>query len=176
MKKILCLTSLMLFIAVAAHASDVKIGYVDLQKIVTTSQQGKEAMKTLDSIEKAKNALIKEKVSQIRKIEEEVAKQGALLTEEAKQKKQVEHDKLVSEFQQMKKDRDEELKKNEAVFIQKIILDIKKMLAKIAAEEGYIAILNDAGVVYIPEKMNLTDRVLNQFNEISSEKPVKEKK
>jgi outer membrane protein len=154
--------------AFTAQAADVKIGYVDLQKIVITSDQGKEAMQTLASIEKAKNALISEKVNEIKKLEEEFTKQGAILNPETKQKKQIEHEKLMSEYQRMRKDRDEELKKNETEFIQKIVLDVKKLLAQIAEEEGYTAILNEAGVVYIPDEFNLTDRVIKKFNEASS--------
>lgn len=154
--------------AFTAQAAEVKIGYVDLQKIVTTSDQGKEAMQTLASIEKAKNALISQKITEIKKLEEELTKQSAILNPETKQKKQVEYEKLMSEYQRMRRDRDEELKKNETEFIQQIVLDVKKLLAQIAAEEGYTAILNEAGVVYIPEELNLTDRVIKKFNEASS--------
>jgi outer membrane protein len=168
MKKIIFIIMMVSLTAFTAQAADVKIGYVDLQKIVITSDQGKEAMQTLASIEKAKNALISEKVNEIKKLEEEFTKQGAILNPETKQKKQIEHEKLMSEYQRMRKDRDEELKKNETEFIQKIVLDVKKLLAQIAEEEGYTAILNEAGVVYIPDEFNLTDRVIKKFNEASS--------
>ena len=168
MKKIIFIIMMVSLAAFTAQAAEVKIGYVDLQRIVTTSDQGKEAMQTLASIEKAKNALISEKVNEIKKLEEEFTKQGAILNPETKQKKQIEHEKLMSEYQKMRKDRDEELKKNETEFIQKIVIDVKKLLAQIAEEEGYTTILNEAGVVYIPDEFNLTDRVIKKFNEASS--------
>ncbi|MBI4682984.1 MAG: OmpH family outer membrane protein [Nitrospirae bacterium] len=168
MKKIFFLISMISLFAFSAQAAEVKIGYIDLQRIVVQSDQGKEAMRTLDSIEKAKNALIKEKVDVIKKLEEELTKQGAVLNPETKAKKEAEHEKLMMEYQQMRKDREEELKKNEAEFIQKIVLDIKKLLANIAKEEGYSAILNEAGIVYMPENLDLTDKVLKIFNESSN--------
>jgi outer membrane protein len=167
MRKIIFMIIITSLIAIRVQAADVKLGYVDLQKVVTTSEQGKEAMKTLDSIEKAKNALIVEKIKAIKKLEEDLAKQGAILTPEAKQKKQVEHDKLMLEYQKMRKDREDELKKNEAEFIQNIVLDVKKLLVTIAEEEGYTAIFNEAVVIYMPDELNLTDRVIKQFNELS---------
>ena len=167
MKKIIFLIITVSFAALSVQAAEIKLGYVDLQKIVTTSEQGKEAMKTLDSIEKAKNGLIREKINEIRKLEEELTKQGAILNPDTKQKKQAEHEKLMMEYQNMRKERDEELKKNESVFIQKIVLDVKKLLTKIAQEEGYTAILNEAVVIYMPDELNLTDRVMRQFNELS---------
>lgn len=167
MRKIIFMIIITSLIALSVQAAEVKLGYVDLQKVVTTSEQGKEAMKTLDSIEKAKNALIVEKIKAIKKLEEDLAKQAAILTPEAKQKKQVEHDQLMLEYQKMRKDRDDELKKNEGEFIQNIVLDVKKLMVKIAEEEGYTAILNEAVVIYMPDELNLTDRVIKQFNELS---------
>ncbi|MEW6601629.1 MAG: OmpH family outer membrane protein [Nitrospirota bacterium] len=151
----------------SAGAAELKIGYVDLQRIVSQSEQGKDAMKTLDNIEKAKNSLLEEKVNQIKKLEEELTVQGGILNAEAKGKKQAEHEKLVMEYQKMRRDRDEELKKNEAEFIQQIVLNVKKLLAKISEEEGYAAILNEAGIAYIRPEADLTDRVLKMFNESS---------
>ena len=171
MKRLIFL-AIILLVALSAQAAEVKIGYVDLQRIVVQSDQGKEAMKTLDNIEKAKNALIKEKVDEIKKLEEELSKQGAVLNPETKGKKEAEHEKLMMEYQQMRRDREEELKKNEAEFIQKIVLDIKKLLAKIAKEEGYSAIFNEAGIVYMPENSDLTDMVMKQFNESSKKDKV----
>lgn len=167
MKKILLLLVIISIAAFSAQAAELKIGYVDFQKIVSQSDQGKEAMKTLDSIEKAKSALINEKVNEIKKLEEELTKQSAVLNPETKEKKQADHERLMMEYQKMRRASDEELKKNEGEFIQKIVLDIKKLLAKISEEEGYAAILNEAGIAYIRPEADLTDRVLKMFNESS---------
>lgn len=165
MRKFIFLVMIILIAAFSAQAAELKIGYVDFQKIVSMSEQGKEAMKTLDSIEKAKNALINEKVNEIKKLEEELTVQGAILNPETKEKKQADHEKLMMDYQKMRRDRDEELKKNESEFIQKIVLDVKKLLAKISEEEGYAVILNEAGAAYIRPEADLTDRVLKMFNE-----------
>lgn len=167
MKKVIFLLMMFSLIAANIQAAEVKIGYVDLQRIVTTSDQGKEALKTMESLEKAKSSLINEKIEAIKKLENELTKQGAILTPEAKQKKQMDYEKLVTEYQQMRRAHEEELKKNEGEFIQKIVTDVKKLLEKISKEEGYTVILNEAVVIYIPEEFNLTDKVLKQFNEAS---------
>jgi outer membrane protein len=164
MKKIFIMIMMISMAAFSAQAAELKIGYVDFQKIVSQSEQGKEAMKTLDSIEKAKNALINEKVNDIKKLEEELTVQGGILNPETKQKKQAEHEKLMMEYQKMRRDRDEELKKNESEFIQKIVIEVKKLLAKVSEEEGYAVILNEAGIAYIRPEADLTDRVLKMFN------------
>ncbi|HDY99868.1 MAG TPA: OmpH family outer membrane protein, partial [Nitrospirae bacterium] len=149
----------------SVQAAEVKIGYVDMGKIVMESDQGKEALKTYKSLEKAKNAIIMEKVRQIKKLEEELAKQGAILTPETIEKKKAEHENLMAEYQKMRRDSEKDLQKNEAELFQKIVLDVKKLLAGIALEEGYIAVLDKAGVIYMPDESDLTNRVLKMFNE-----------
>ncbi len=167
MKKIVFVMFILL-LAFSAGAAEVKLAYVDMQKVVTESDQGKEAVKTLNSLEKAKKSLVQEKVKEIKKLEEELAKQGAILNPEIKQKKEGELEKMMAEYQKMRRDSEEELQKNEAEFIQKIILDVQKLLAKIAADEGYSAILNKQAVLYLPDEFDLTDRVIKQFNEMSA--------
>ena len=152
-------------LACSVQAAEVKIGYIDMRKVIMESSQGKEAIKTLNSIEKAKNALISEKVKEIKKLEEELAKQGAILTPETIEKKKTEHENLMAEYQKMRKDSETELQKNEAELVQKIVLDVKKLLAWIAVQEGYIAILDKTAVIYMPDESDLTDRVLKMFND-----------
>ena len=156
---------IILLLACSAQAAEVKIGYVDMRKIVMESDQGKEAIKTLDSIEKAKNALIREKIREIKKLEEELTKQGTIMIPETIEKKKVEHENLMAEYQKMRKDSETELQKNEAELIQKIVIDVKNLLAGIAQEEGYIAVLDKAGVIYMPDESDLTKKVLKMFNE-----------
>ena len=166
MKKLIFLV-LVSLIAFNAQAEETKIGYVDLQKVVTTSDQGREAMKTLSSIEKVKKALIKEKVDTIRSLEADLAKQASILNPETKKEKQAELEKLVAEYQKMRRESEEELQKNEAELIQKIVLDVNKLLEKIAKEEGYTAILNKPAVLYISDEFDLTGQVLTEINKAS---------
>lgn len=164
MKKFMVPIIILLFV-LSVQAAYAKIGYVDMRKIVAESNQGKEARQTLDSIEKAKKALMKEKIIEIRKLEEDFSKQGSILNDEAKEKKKAEIEKLMVEYQQMRRESEGELQKTEAEFVQKIVLEVRKLLSVIAKEEGYTAILDKAGVVYMPDEFDLTDRVIKKFNE-----------
>ncbi len=157
-----------------AEAADLKIGYVDMNAIIVESAQGKEALKTLDNIRKAKNSIIREKFNEIRKLEEDITKQGAVLTPETKRKKTAEYEKLVEKFQMLQRDRDKALQKNKTELFQKIWLDIEKLVAGIARKEGYTVILDKVAVIYMPDETDLTDRVLKMFNVTGkkTEKPV----
>ncbi len=169
MKKIV-LTAIMVFFAVNIYASDFKMGYVDMQQIIITSEQGKEAQKTLSSIESAQNTLINEKIKEIKKLEDVLAKQDSILTPESKEKKKAELNKQILDYQTKGRNFKKELQQKEAELIQEIILDVDNILAKIAQEKGYTAILNKAGIAYMPADLDLTDTVINILNSASSEK------
>ena len=169
MKKIV-FTAIMVLFAFNVYAGDFKMGYVDMQKIIITSEQGKEAQKTLSSIESAQNTLINEKIKEIKKLEEVLAKQESILTPESKKEKKAELNKQILDYQTKGRNFKEELQKKEAELIQEIILDVDKILAKIAEEKGYTAILNKAGIAYMPADLDITDTVINTLNSALSEK------
>jgi outer membrane protein len=173
MKKIL-FTLTALLIAFSVQAAEIKIGYVDIRKAVIESDEGKAALKALESMSTAKKTIIEEKAKVIRQKDEELAKQKSILTPEAADERKAEIEKLMAEYRQMIKHSEGEMQKSEAELVQKIMLDLKKLLSIIAGEEGYTAILDAPAVLYMPDELNLTDMVIRRFNEVS--KKVEDKK
>ena len=173
MKKALIIVIISLFISSAfsltADAGELKLGFVDLQTILIKSNKGIEARETLSKIENAQNTLINEQINQIKKLEETLIKQESVLSPEVIKEKKAELNKKIYEYQTKGKQFKEELQKKESILINDIILNIEKILANIAQEEGYTAILNKAGVLYMPANLDLTEAVVAALNKTSSE-------
>ncbi len=163
-------TAILLLFTVNTYASDLKIGYVDLQKIIIVSDQGKEAQKTLSNIEKAQTTLINEKVKEINKLEEILTKQQAILTPQAIEEKKAELNKQILEYQKKGREFKTELQKKEAELINEIVLKVELILADIAKKDEYSAILNKAGIVYMDVNMDLTATVIDTLNKAASAK------
>jgi outer membrane protein len=88
MKKILLTLVVSLFAFSAFAAELTRIAVVDLNKALNESDAGKDAVSMLEDMVKTKQVTINEKGEQIKKIEEELAKQSSILTPEAiKEKK-----------------------------------------------------------------------------------------
>jgi outer membrane protein len=166
MKKIY-LTIALILLSACAVAAESKIGYIDLNMALNQSEQGKKAVATLEEMVKAKQFIIAEKGEKIKKIEEELAKQSSILTEDAIKERKEEREKLLRDYQRMVKDSQEEVQKKQATYMDAIIKELKKIVSEIGKEEGYSIILEKAesGVMFHSENIDLTNTLIKRFNE-----------
>ncbi len=165
MKKIIVILTITLFAAAAASA-EVKMAYVDLNKALNESDAGKAAVKELEGMIQKRQERITAKRQEIKKIEEEIVKQSSILNDDALKEKRDRHDRLMKEYQRMRKDSEEEIQKKRNEFMEKIIKQISQVVARMGEEEGYAAIFEKAqsGLMYMPSSSDITDKVIERFN------------
>ncbi len=116
---------------------------------------------------KAKQALIDEKGNEIKKLDEEILKQERILNPDSLKEKQEKIEKLMRDYQRMIKDSQDEIEKKRNDFMKDIINDLRKVVVKIGEEEGYTIIFESAKniILYIPKKVDLTEKIIKRFNE-----------
>jgi len=167
MRKILYFTILLSFFAFYAHGAEVKIAYVDLNKALNESQQGKEAIKVLEELVKSKQGVIDKKGDEIKKLEEEMEKQSSILTPESIKETKNEHEKMLKEYQRMVQDNQAEIQKRQSEFMQRIISDLRNLIINIGEKENYTAIFEivEGGILYMPKASDITEKVIKKFNE-----------
>ncbi|NOZ69111.1 MAG: OmpH family outer membrane protein [Deferribacteres bacterium] len=165
-------------LALSAQASDLKIACVDLNRALNQSDEGKKAIKILEEMRRANKERLIKKNEEIKKIEEEIAKQASILNPEAIKKKKEEREKLIRDFQRLRQDSQDEYRKKENDFVQKIFGEMRVILTEIADKEGYTVVFekNESGILYISKKLDLTDKLISEFNKRASKKAGKSKK
>lgn len=175
MRKILLLTlcSVLLYVAPAGAAEELKIGFVDLPRIFSESNAAKKARADIEAIEKSKKAVIEEKVNALKKIEEEVAKQASVLSAGAKKAKDEETEKLQRDIQRLVAEARTELQKKETELTNAILKDVSDIVDAIGYEEGYAVILRSELVLSAKKELDLTSAVIKRLNE-SKGKPKEE--
>lgn len=168
MKKTVYTLILVLF-AFNAYASDLKIGYVDLNKALNSSNAGKKAVKILEDMVRAKQKFIDQKGDEIKKLDEELVKQSAVLNPEALKEKRDEREKLMRDYQRMVKDSQQEIQKKQTDLMEDILKELRNVVNTIGKEEGYMAVFErtESGILYIPEDVDLTDKLIKRFDKIS---------
>lgn len=171
MKKTIFLVIILLF-AFSAEGVELKIGYVDINKALNESDNGKKATKILEDMVNSKKPIFLEKEEELKKLEEELKKQSSVLTPEAKKSKEEQFNKLLRDYQRMLKDFNEELQKKQEEFTQEIQRDLIEIINKFAEEEGYSIIFEkgSSGIIYSPKKFDVTDNVLKRYNETAKAK------
>ena len=156
----------------------IKIGYVDFNRVKNESKAGSEA-------QKAGSAMIKEKQDRFQKMQDDLAKlideaeklnserKSSLLSPEAAKKKEEllkqKRDRIEKDgkaLQRFKADAEEEVEKKGIEVSKQFTEDLVTVINKFGKEEGYTLILDRAAVLYAPEAVDVTDRIIKAFNEM----------
>jgi len=171
MKKLVLLT-LVTFFAVNAYAAEFKIGYVDLNKALNESAKGKTAVTVLEDMVKEKQSFIIEKEKELKTLDDEIAKQASILNPDAIREKQAKREKLMRDYQRMVKDSQDEVQQKRNDFMEAIIKDLRETVVRIGKEKGYTIIFERvaSGILYIPEEVDLTDTLIDEFNKETQKK------
>lgn len=171
--------SLGLLLAAPALAADVKVGVVDLQKVLKTSVAGKAAQKKFDDLRKAKQAQLeakerdlgkreKELLGNRQEIEKAAQESGGKPTEELKQKaasfqeKARKFEQDMVELDKKKREIVDELAKKEGELLKPIEDIIKAKVDAIAKERGLGLVLNRQVAIFVAEPLDITAEVIKR--------------
>jgi outer membrane protein len=142
-----------------------KIGYIDLQRIVYESETGKKAKSELDALIKSKQAVVDEKRKTLEKLKSDLEKQASALSPEARKAKQDEYEKNEREFLRFAQDSETELRKKDAELKEMIVKEVFELMDKIGKEEGYTMILDRSMVIYGNKEIDITNIIIKKYNE-----------
>lgn len=154
-----------LALGLSAQASEMKVGYVDLQKAIQSTSVGKKAKAELEAEFNKRKKDIEARQADIKKMGEDLEKKKAVLSEEALAKKQAEIQEEMMKYQELVGKNQMEIQKKQNDLTSPILDKMKKLLDKIAKNDGYSAIFekNEQSVLWIKAEFNLTDRLVQEF-------------
>jgi outer membrane protein len=157
-----CIASSALF----ATAADMKLGYIDMQRALNGSDAGKEAKEQLAARVKKFQDEINVKQDDLKKLKEELEKQGMLLSDSTRATKEKDYQNKLKEFQRFTKDAQDELQSKDEEFTRKILEGMEKVIQEYGRQKGYTFIfVKNESMLFVDEKADLTEDVLKLFNE-----------
>jgi outer membrane protein len=150
--------------AVSAEAP--KIGYINAIKIFESTKAGKKSKATLEEYIKARQKIVDQEEEEIKKLEEELTRQGSVLSAEAKKEKEVVFQKKLAQYQKKAVDLNREIQEKKAEVLKEFNNILEEVVKKIAEKEGYQVILDknpDIGtVVYMSSSLDITSKVIEE--------------
>ena len=159
----------------AKAALDVKIGYVDLERIFHGYEKTRELEAKLNMENEADQKMLSERrqmiEKEIDKLKEELETQGLMLSESAKEEKQAEIERRAEELDEFSAYIEQRNQEREAKYTDGILKDLQtklpSIIESIAEKEGYRFVFDVRSLFYVtPEKeFDLTDKLLAQLNE-----------
>jgi len=164
--KITFITIFFIFIfVVSSNAADVaKIGVVDLKRVFDNSDAGKSAQAELTKQAKKMEAELEKEGAEIEKIQKNLERQAAVISKEAREEKKRELQIKIYDFKSLEKKYKTELKRSERKIVIKIQKNILNITQEIGKKEGYLMIFDKSVVMYVPKTLDLTDKVIQEYN------------
>lgn len=161
----LSLTMLLVFAAMPALAQ-VNVAVIDVQRVVTESDPGKEALGQLKSLQDAKLEEGRRVQTELDALRDQFTKQRFTLSEEklAELNKQIE-DKGIA-LRRFQDDAQRELEDARRKALDGLELKIMPIIEAIGREQGLTLIFNkfQSGLVYADETVDITNDVIRRFN------------
>ncbi len=163
MKKVLLGVLAVLFFGVLVYAQELKIGYVDIEKVFNQYSGTKSAKEKLKKdVEKEQKALEQEKDA-IKKELDELDKKSAVMDKKQLSAKKEELQKKAEQLQMKTLDVQQKLLTKEKELTANIIDEIRAIIAKIGKEKKYDYIFEKTMLLYGGE--DITYLVIKAINE-----------
>jgi outer membrane protein len=142
--------------------AQLKIGYVNSQKMILTYPEAIEAQKKFQQEVDAVDKELKQMEQGLIAKQQEFNQQSILLSEKKKQEKQQEMQDLYMRLQQYRQDKQNELAQRQDDLMKPILDKMDAAIQKMGVEQGYDYIFDSlqGNILYAQKKYDLTDKLL----------------
>ena len=146
------------FVVTAASAADIKIGYVDVERIRRESAPAERASKQLEKEFAPRAQELQRREAQIKALQAQIEKDGMTMSESDRRSKEQELSRTSVDFQRMQREYREDLNMRRNQELAALFERADKVIKQIADAEKYDLILQEA--VFRSARIDITDRVL----------------
>jgi len=163
----------LIFFPVSALGADVaKVGVIDFQRVLMTSSEGKKAQAEINRKGKKMETELKQKGDDIEKIKKQLEREALVISAAKREEREREIRIKINDFKSLQKRYTQDFKVHEQRLVQRIQKDLKKIIDELGKKEGYLLIIEkrQGGVLYSPQSVDLTDRLIREYNAQSAQK------
>lgn len=147
-------------------AADLKIGVMNVQKVVTQCDAGQAAKERFSKKMKELQSKYKPEEEKLKELQTEIKKKSSAWSEEKKAEKEQEFKKLGREYRLKTEADRREMKQLQDEELEPILKALEKVVNKYGADNSYSIILDEKnGVIYRDTSIDISDEILKKLNE-----------
>ncbi len=168
LKTALALTIAFCVFGSSVYAADVaKIGVIDLQRILAASSYGKSAQEEVNKKGDELMGGLKAKEKELGELRNKIEREALVMSPEKREEKEREFRIKVNDLKVLEKKYKKELGELNLRLVSRIQNDIFILVEELGKKEGYLLVIEkrEAGVVYAPNTIDISDRVVQLYNE-----------
>lgn len=149
--------------ALSVHGAELKIGFIDQERITRESAPAERASKQLEKEFAPRAQELQRREAQIKTLQGQLEKDALTMSEGDRRSKEQELGRLTLDFQRMQREYREDLNLRRNQELGALFERANRVIKQIAESEKYDVILQEA--VYRNPKIDITDRVLKALAE-----------
>jgi outer membrane protein len=144
----------------------IKLGYVDLQRALNETEDGRKAKAQLKKVFDAKQKELDEQQEDFKKLKEDLDKKRTLMNPDLVRTKEQE---LAAKFEKVQASylrHQKDLQEKEGEVTQKIFERMQRIILRIAQAENFTMVLDkgQAGIIFAKQHLDLTNEVIRRYN------------
>jgi outer membrane protein len=148
----------------SAFAEDLKFGYVDMQRALNETEDGRKAKATLKKEFDQKQKELDEQQVQLKKDIEDLDKKRTLLPADKVREKETELRSRLEKVQQTYMRHQQDLSGKEQKETGKIFERMTRIVQKIAAAENLSMIVDKSALIFAKPHLDLTNELIRRYN------------
>lgn len=162
--KSLILASLLSAVAITSvSASELKVGYVNTQRIFRDAPAAQKAAKKLEGEFAKRDQDLQRMAKQLQGLQENLEKNAVTMAETERRSKEKEFSELSREFQRRQREFREDLNLRQNEENAAVIEKANKAIKQIAEADKFDLVLQD--VVWVSPRLDITDRVIKALSD-----------
>lgn len=164
MKYWLVIGMLVLSYSLSFAQEKIKIGYVDIQRVIAESQAGKRARDRFQAqIKKAEADVMKER-QELERLKSDLDKKGPLLREDERRNIESDLQKRSVILQRSMADHQQELQAKNNEMMSEILKELEKIVNEVGKADKFTMILERSQILYSDQGIDITSKVIETYN------------
>ncbi len=156
--------ALAFFLVSGVASAQTKVGVVDVQRAVASTEDGLRAQATLKKLFDSRQQELNKKQTDLQRQREDLDKQAKVLPKDALTKRIDEWQKQMMELQAIFLEYNKELEKKQKELTDPVFEKVLAIIKRIATTENIDVVLDKATVAYVRTDLDLTDKAIQLYN------------
>ena len=164
MKYWLVVATLALSVSFASAQERMKIGYIDVQRVIAESQSGKRAKERFQVQVKKAEADVQKERQDLERLKSDLDKKGPLLKEEERRSMEADLQKRSVILQRTMNDYQQDLRQKESEIMSEILKEVEQIVNEVGKAEKFTLIFERSQIIYSDQGIDITGKVIETYN------------
>jgi outer membrane protein len=160
----LVIATLALSVSFASAQERMKIGYIDVQRVIAESQSGKRAKERFQAQVKKAEVDVQKERQDLERLKSDLDKKGPLLKEEERRNMEADLQKRSVILQRTMNDYQQDLRHKESEMMSDILKEVEQIVNEVGKAEKFTLIFERSQIIYSDQGIDITSKVIETYN------------